>query len=93
MKDLSEILDEVVDQKSFLLFVSALIADRKHQEDKRSDPFGYSGDWANNTIADFLEGAVSWAEDTDFGVSQQEALEINKWKQFAEFLYCGKIYE
>ena len=29
MKDISEILDEVVDEKSFLLFVSALIVNAK----------------------------------------------------------------
>ena len=93
MKDLSEILEDVVCQKSFLVFVSALIADRKQQEDKSADSFGYSGDWANNTIADFLEGALSWAEDSDFGISQDEEQEPNKWQQFAEFLYCGKVYE
>ena len=93
MKDLSEILDDVVCQKSFFLFVQALIVNRKQQENESSDSFGCSGDWANNTIADFLEGALSWAEDTEFGISQGEDLETNKWKQFAEFLYCGKIYE
>ena len=93
MKDISEILDEVVDEKSFLLFISALIVDRKRQEGKNSVQSSFSGEWANNTITDFLEGAVSWAEDTDFGVSQDSELEVNKWKQFAVFRYCGKIYE
>lgn len=93
MKDISELLDEVVDEKSFLVFASALIADRKRQEGKNSEESGFSGDWANNTITDFLEGAVSWAEDTDFGVSKDPDLEVNKWKTFAVFLYCGKIYE
>ncbi|MFM2475665.1 hypothetical protein [Celerinatantimonas sp. MCCC 1A17872] len=92
MKDISDVLDAVVDEQSFLLFVQSLIADCKQHENQSSD-MSSSGGWANNTICDFLEGALSWAEDSDFGVEQDEELATNKWRQFAVFLYCGKIYE
>ncbi len=78
----SKLLEEVKDEKSFLLFVKSLIKDRKS-----------SDGWENNTIDEFLESSVAWAEDSDFGINQDSELETNKWKQFAVFLYCGKIYE
>ena len=93
MKELHKILDRVEDQKSFLIFVKALIEDRKPHENKPADEAGFIDDWANNSISDFLESAVAWAEDSNFGISQEPELKKNKWKQFAVFLYCGKIYE
>ncbi|MFG1488772.1 hypothetical protein ABMA58_05925, partial [Oceanospirillum sp. HFRX-1_2] len=70
MKELHEIIDEVKDEKSFLSFAKALIKDREAHEGKPVDDVGFSGDWANNDISGFLESAVAWAEDSDFGVSQ-----------------------
>ena len=93
MKELHELLDEVKDEKSFLYFAKALMKDREAHESKPVNEVGFSGDWANNDISGFLESAVAWAEDSDFGVSQDIELQSNKWKQFAVFLYCGKIYE
>lgn len=82
MREPSKLLDEVKDEKSFLLFVKSLIKDRQSPDD-----------WESNTIGEFLESSVAWAEDSDFGINQDSDLETNKWKQFAVFLYCGKIYE
>jgi hypothetical protein len=93
MKKLHEFLEEVKDEISFLEFVKALIVDRQPLEGKEVDEVGFVGDWANNDISGFLESAVAWAEDTDFGERQRPELAKNKWKQFAVFLYCGKIYE
>lgn len=93
MKELHEILDEVKDEKSFLEFAKSLMKDRELHEGKPVDDVGFVGDWANNDIAGFLESAIAWAEDSDFGIRQDSELETNKWKQFAVFLYCGKIYE
>lgn len=93
MRELHEILDEVKDEKSFLDFAKALMKDREAHEGKPVDEVGFAGDWANNDIAGFLESAVAWAEDSDFGIRQDSDLQTNKWKQFAVFLYCGKIYE
>lgn len=93
MRNPFELLEEVVDEKSFLAFVKALIADREAHEGKPADEVGYSGDWANNSISGFLEAAVAWAEDSDFGLSQDSELKSNEWKRFAVFLYNGKTYE
>ncbi|WP_237067496.1 DUF7660 family protein [Microbulbifer guangxiensis] len=93
MKELHEILDEVKDEKSFLEFAKSLMEDREAHEGKPVNEVGFAGDWANNDISAFLGAAIAWAEDSDFGVLQDSTLETNKWKQFAVFLYCGKIYE
>ena len=93
MKELHEIIDEVKDEQSFLNFAKALMKDREAHESKPVDEVGLAGDWANNDISGFLEAAIAWAEDSDFGVRQDVELKSNKWKQFAVFLYCGKIYE
>lgn len=93
MKELHEILDEVKDEKSFLNFVRALMKDRETHEGKPVDEVGFEGDWASNDIAGFLESAIAWAEDSDFGIRQDPDLQSNRWKQFAGFLYSGKIYE
>ncbi len=93
MREPHELLEEVKDEKSFLDFTKALLEDRESRERKATDDVGFSGDWANNSISGFLEGAIAWAEDSDFGVRQEPGLETNKWKQFAVFLYCGKTYE
>jgi len=93
MKELHQVLEEVKDETSFLIFVKALIADREPHEGRITDEVGFVEDWANNDISGFLESAVAWAESSDFGVKQRSELVENKWKQFAVFLYCGKIYE
>ena len=93
MESIDEILDEVNDETSFLNFVKALVKEREPHEGKAIDEVGFSGEWANSNISDFLESAVSWAEDSNFGLHQDPELAENKWKQFAVFLYCGKIYE
>ena len=94
--ELTEYLEKVTDKESFLGFVRALQADKEDENTKekknRSNPYshGWNG-WENNTIEGFLESAIAWAEDSDFG-SNIEPVE-NHWKMFALFLYGGKIYE
>jgi hypothetical protein len=79
--ELHEHLDEVKDSATFLSFARALAAAGTNDDG-----------WENTTIEAFLDGAISWAEDSDFGLSQGIA-PSNPWRQFAAFLYCGKIYE
>lgn len=58
-----------------------------------SSPFGPTKHgWENVTIESFLEAACAWAEDTQFGDSQN-LRGASPWKKFATFLYLGKIYE
>ncbi|SDH61976.1 hypothetical protein SAMN05216603_11138 [Pseudomonas benzenivorans] len=79
--ELHELLDQVKDSKAFLNFARALAADKST-----------ANGWENTTIEAFLDGAISWAESSDFGLNQR-LLPSNPWQQFAVFLYCGKIYE
>ncbi|MNN44072.1 hypothetical protein D3C81_1583470 [compost metagenome] len=79
--ELHEHLEQVRDADTFLSFARAPAADKST-----------SSDWENTTIEAFLDGAISWAESSDFGLDQG-LLPSNSWRQFAVFLYCGKIYE
>ena len=95
--DVTALLERVSDQESFLAFARQLHADRaRSAELELSNPstaFGRdAGGWENTTIEAFLEAAISWAEDSNFGASQG-LLTANPWRRFATFLYCGKICE
>lgn len=93
---LMDLLDAVEDEASFLAFAKALQADKEDEDKKEksnpSNPYnhGWNG-WENSSIADYLESAITWAEDSEFGNRAEETL--NPWKKFARFLYGGKIYE
>lgn len=88
--ELIDCLSKVNDRESFILFVTKLIKDRKSAEEIEranfeKNNFTTASDWENQTIENYLDGAVSWLEDS-------ERTDIS-WKLMAEFLYCGKIYE
>lgn len=93
---LTDYLDRVEDQESFLVFAKALMADKEDERHKEKaeklNPYshGWNG-WENNTIEGYLESAIAWAEDSDFGNNIEKS--ENPWKKFALFLYGGKIYE
>lgn len=91
---LSSLLDEVQNSQSFLAFAKALLEERKKEDQSdQKEPFGLSEfGWENDTISSFLESAIAWAEDTDFGIDQGIDPK-NLWRRFALFLYSGKIYE
>ena len=84
---LHDALESVSDAASFLVFARLLASDRINKTNG-SDVNG----WQNNSIEDFLESAIAWAESTDIGLSQGLSAS-NPWKRFAVFLYSGKIYE
>lgn len=83
--DLQPLLHQVHDPQTFLRFARALMADKTACSSDDTD-------WQNVTVEGFLESAIAWAEDSDFGISQGLP-PSNPWQQFAVFLYCGKIYE
>jgi hypothetical protein len=94
--ELHEQADAVSDWSSLLAFVKALIADREAEIAKEnqspSPPYGPGANgWENGSIEGFLDAASRWAESTNFG--EKQGLSGNPWRQFASFLYCGKIYE
>lgn len=92
---LTDVLDRVNDQASFIEFVRLLKQNRiQAAQQEASAPANFSSEgasgWANVTIEGFLEGAVACLEDHgDDGMFSKEP----SWRNFAEFLYCGKIYE
>jgi hypothetical protein len=96
-ESLKRLVEQVSSEESLLAFVAALAKDRRDaavaEGDNLSSPYGPdAGGWENTSIEDFLEGAASWVEDTNFGLTQGLPPD-NPWKRFAAFLYVGKIYE
>lgn len=91
--ELHEQLETVVDEKTFLAFVTALEKDRRDNAVTGIDDFGRNeSGWENHSIEDFLEAARTWAADSGFG-SKLGLESASPWKKFAVFLYCGKVYE
>ena len=95
---LQDALDSVCDAPSFLAFARLLAPDRAAAVQQESavsflhPPARNRMGWHNNTISAFLAGGIAWGQATGMGLSQ--GLDAgNPWKQFALFLYCGKIYE
>ena len=101
-KSVKELEEMVYDEATFLEFVRALIRDRENavkvEAKKPSYPYGPdSGGWQNTTIETYLEAAVAWAEDSQFGrqmaFPEYEIGEANPWRRMASFLAAGRIYE
>jgi hypothetical protein len=89
---LFESLQAVKDESSFLRFVDLLAEDRAAPETVPLSLDGFQGEWANQTIQDFLLAAKSWAEDSDFGV-RPGPKPANPWSLMATFLWAGRNYE
>ena len=101
-KQLHELAADVEDEESFIRFAKALIADRENAAklESTSPTPGTgpdAGGWENRTIEDYLDGAVAWAENSDFGrrmaFPEFEMKEASEWKRFAAFLFAGKVHE
>jgi len=80
-----------------MAFARLLLEDRIDEIQKEavspSSPYGPGANGGESwTVELFLEGALSWAEATDMGLTQGLTPD-NPWKRFAVFLYCGKIFE
>ena len=84
MPTLPELLDLVSDEASFLRYVRGLYQERT------KNPMAPG--WSTETVSDFLEAALAWAEETDFGRTQglQTA---SPWKKAAVFVYLGTIHD
>lgn len=86
--------DAVHDRESFIAFVDALIEDRAQAdalEAESPDHYRYGGaaGWQSSSISAFLECALAGS------LAQQRwgGERGPSWRDFAEFLYLGKIYE
>jgi rhamnogalacturonyl hydrolase YesR len=87
---LHEALDKVKDKASFFEFLHVLIEDREvaealEQESPEKWQWGGANGWQNSAISSFLECASCYFN--------EESSEELSWRDFAEFLYFGKIYE
>ena len=88
-----DLLEKVDGPDTFLAFVNELRSDRMSEVGRPIDAAGRGASgWENHTIEDFLEAALRWAEDSDFG-ARQDLKDASPWLLCATFLYCGKIYE
>ena len=72
-----ELLEQVKDRDSFLIFLESLAKDYDENRDE----------WGNWTISDYLESISVWIKDSD------ENFETIDFKKMAEIFYVGKIYE
>lgn len=91
------LLDAVTDRDTFLAFLSALITDRECAEEmERADPnlahYGGARRWQNSAISAFLGAAAAYFEHQDCPHRDSPTVPPS-WRDFAEFLYFGKIYE
>jgi hypothetical protein len=91
-KRLFESLEAVKDEHSFLQFVDLLISNREAADTLASTVDGHQGEWANQTIASFLEAASAWANASAFG-ERPGPKSGNPWQLFATFLWAGRGYE
>lgn len=89
-----ELLEGVHDHATFVAFVWALVADRESAEQlERADPkryqLGGARNWQDGSIATFLGAATSYFEDSEWASGSAQL----SWRDLAQFLYLGKIYE
>jgi len=86
-----ELIEKVNSLETFLDFLKALMLDKRDEDEKEnkeaSSPYasGHNG-WENNDIASFLDAMHAGTEDNEFSKKAS-------WKNFAEIIYMGKIYE
>jgi hypothetical protein len=88
------LVEQVVDEASFLRFLAALRDDwadeRARERAHPSPPYGSGANgWENGTIGDFLDAAVHWAQADKAHWAEQE----NSWRRAADILLAGKFYE
>ena len=87
--------DGVTDFNSFIAFVDWLASDRADEVAKErlkpSHPTGPGANgWENSTIEAFLEAAIACALDNR---NKSGHAPNPSWREFAGFLFGGKIYE
>jgi hypothetical protein len=88
----AKLLAAVVDRKTFLEFLDALIEEREAaemMERERPKYYAYGGAlaWQNSTISSFLAAASVYLGEGHFNEAELT------WQAMARFLWYGKIYE
>ena len=97
MKDqqLEEALERVVDEQTFVDFLSQLSRDWSAEDSARRDETSIvddTGEWKNGSIGTFLEAASEWATASKSGLKFY-AVPENPWRRMADILLMGKMYE
>ncbi len=97
--DLSDALESVHDEESFLQFLLAL---RDHREASVAQekvtpslPYGpEAGGWENTTIERFFDAAVAWARASKNGLPLADYVPpTNPWRRCADILFAAIGYE
>jgi hypothetical protein len=65
--------DQVSDAASFLEFVRSLVNERRAMNAVGTESLSTTKEWESSTIEDFLDAAIRWAEDSDFGSDRVSA--------------------
>lgn len=94
---LSNALDRVTDERSFLDFLTALASDwfseAEIEATTPSSPYSSGAlGWENGSIGAFLEASCAWANASAKGLKYYTPSE-NPWRRTADILMAGKIYE
>ncbi|WP_041227023.1 DUF7660 family protein [Crinalium epipsammum] len=55
--------------------------------------WGGANGWQNSSLESFLGAALAWFDGSVNRDEIDDLPEYNQWRDFAEFLYCGKVYE
>ena len=96
---LSDALEAVHDEESFLQFLLALRDDREasvaEEKVNPSSPYGPDArGWNSTTIELFLDTAVRWARASKNGLPRADyAPPSNPWRRCADILCAAKSYE
>jgi hypothetical protein len=92
-------LEHVIDEYTFIEFLSALAADRADEVEKErespSSPYGPGQNgWENGSIEDYLYAAAAWATASINGLPLlPKPKEMNPWRRCADILAAAKVYE
>ncbi|WP_027384921.1 DUF7660 family protein [Epilithonimonas caeni] len=85
MIDLSKKIEKIANKEDFVDFVYLLVTNLN----------SHPQEWANQTLAEYLESIASWTEDME-GYYQNNNIPIPEninWKVFANILIAAKMYE
>lgn len=93
VKDVSDLADEVEDERAFIAFLDALARDfacERAMEGERPYSSGALG-WEHGSIDSMLDAAAAWGASSSEGWQAGE--DRNPWRRCARIILAGKLYE
>ncbi len=89
--------EQVQDIESFLHFLEVLIKDweaaTKAEKTSPSSPYRSMYGWENTNIGDFFEAAIAGARGNKLGQPGGAYADKSAWRQAAQIMLLGKVYE